>query len=60
MTRTDHRGKGNFKKNHPNIGQEKSEIDRKKWKKERRNYWKKEYDSGKFEDGSDDSFFWQH
>jgi len=28
MARTDHRGKGNFKKNHPNTGQKPSTVDR--------------------------------
>ncbi len=28
MTMTDHRGKGNFKKNHPNTGQKPSAVDR--------------------------------
>jgi RHS repeat-associated protein len=40
MTRTEHRGKGNYKKNHPNKGP--SKIDRKRHNKERIEYWKKE------------------
>lgn len=40
MTRTEHRGKGNYKKNHPNKGQ--SKIDRKRHAKQRREIWKKE------------------
>ena len=50
MTRTEHRGKGNFKKNHSNIGQQASKIDRKAWKKKQSNYWKNEWDSGRFDD----------
>jgi hypothetical protein len=53
MTRTDHRGKGNFKKNHENTGQEPSKIDRKAWKKEREDYWKGESDNGRFDDMQD-------
>jgi len=34
MTRTDHRGKGNFKKNHPNTGQQKSQINRSQFNKQ--------------------------
>jgi hypothetical protein len=50
MTRTDHRGEGNFSKNHENTGQSPSEIDRSAWKKEREDYWKGEWDSGRFDD----------
>ncbi|MEZ8878111.1 RHS repeat-associated core domain-containing protein [Vibrio lentus] len=50
MTRTDHRLGDNFKKNHPNTGQEKSKIDRKAWQKERKDYWERELDSGRFDD----------
>ncbi len=46
MTRTDHRLGDNFKKNHPNTGQSASQIDRKAWRKEQKDYWKKEWDSG--------------
>jgi RHS repeat-associated protein len=53
LSRTDHRGKGNFKKNHPNVGQEPSKIDRAKSKKDHRDYWGKEMDHGRF-DGFDD------
>lgn len=38
MTRTDHRGKGNYAKNHPNRGP--SQIDRNKAARERRRHWK--------------------
>ena len=36
MTRTDHRGKGNFKKNHPNTGQKPSTLDRNESSKQHR------------------------
>jgi hypothetical protein len=49
-TATDHRGGGNFKKKHPNTGQEPSKIDRKAWRKEQKDYWKNEWDSGRFGD----------
>jgi RHS repeat-associated protein len=48
MTRTNHRGAGNFKKNHANTGQEKSLIDRSEFNQQRKEYWKKEWDSGRF------------
>jgi hypothetical protein len=48
MTRTEHRGKDNFKNNHDNTGQEPSKIDRGKFNQERRDYWNKEWDSGRF------------
>jgi len=50
MTRTDHRLGPNFKKNHPNTGQSPSQIDRKAWRNEQKDYWKKEWDSGRFDD----------
>lgn len=40
MTRTDHRGKGNYNKNHPNGNKSPSKIDRKQFKKQREQYWK--------------------
>src|SRR5262249_44665127 len=49
MTREDHRGKGNFKKNHSNTGQEPSKINRSKWKSEQKAHWREEWDSGRFE-----------
>jgi RHS repeat-associated protein len=42
MTRTEHRGAGNSKQNHPVGNQRTSKIDRKKFKKERREYWRNE------------------
>lgn len=40
----DHRGKGVDKINHPNKTKP-SKIDRKKWKTQRENYWKDEFDN---------------
>lgn len=41
MTRTDHRLGPNFKKNHPNTGQEPSNVDRSHAARNRRQHWKK-------------------
>jgi len=49
MTRTEHRGKGNFKKNHSNTGESKSQIDRNEFDKQRTDYWEKEWDNGRFD-----------
>jgi RHS repeat-associated protein len=49
MTATEHRGKGNYKKNHPN-GNAPSKIDRQEFEKWKQEYWGKEWDSGRFED----------
>ncbi|MDC3979259.1 hypothetical protein KEG57_02025 [Polyangium jinanense] len=49
MTRTEHRGKGNFSENHSNTGQEPSKIDRRTWKEQQRRYWTKEHDRGRFD-----------
>ena len=49
MTMTDHRGKGNFKKNHPNTGQKPSAIDRTESSKQHKQHWKDEWDSGRFD-----------
>lgn len=49
MTRTDHRLGDNFKKNHSNTGQNASQIDRSAWRKEQKDYWKNEWDSGRFD-----------
>ena len=49
MTRTEHRGKGNFSENHSNTGQQPSQIDRKAWKEQQRRYWTKEHDRGRFD-----------
>ncbi|MEM8940478.1 MAG: HNH/ENDO VII family nuclease, partial [Bacteroidota bacterium] len=48
MTRTDHRGGSNFSKNHSNTGQQKSNIDRKKFNQLRKQHWQKEWDNGRF------------
>ena len=50
MTRKDHRGGDNYKKNHSNTGQEPSKIDRKQWNQEREEYWEREWDAGRFDD----------
>lgn len=42
MSKQDHRGIGNFKKNHPNLGQS-NQIDRKEFEKAKKEYWEKEY-----------------
>jgi RHS repeat-associated protein len=41
MTPTEHRGPGNYAKNHPNGNTQPSKIDRAKFAKERKEYWKK-------------------
>ncbi len=41
MTLNDHRGRGNFKKNHTNTGQQKSKVDRNKAASDRRAHWNK-------------------
>jgi hypothetical protein len=48
MTRTDHRGKGNFGKNHQNTGQKPSAVDRTESSSQHKEYWSKEFDSGAF------------
>ena len=40
MTRTDHRLGDNFKKNHANTGQQKSQINRGEFAKQRKQFWK--------------------
>jgi hypothetical protein len=49
MTRTDHRGAGNFSTNHPNTGQAPSRIDRITFKKEKLEHWNDEWDSGRWD-----------
>ncbi len=49
MTRTEHRLGGSFKANHVNVGQLPSQIDRKVWRKQQRDYWKTEWDKGRFD-----------
>lgn len=48
MHPSDHRYGGNDKKNHPDKGNP-SKIDRTQWKKDRRNYWKNEWDNGRWD-----------
>lgn len=48
MTRKQYRGGENFKKNHTNTGQKKSEIPRKEFNKIRKDHWKSEWDKGRF------------
>ena len=48
MTRTDHRKGDNYKKNHSNTGQHKTTIDRIEFNKQREDYWKQEWDNGRF------------
>lgn len=51
MTRTDHRIGDNYAKNHPNTGQEDSKIDRGKWGNQQKNYWKNDWDRGRWARG---------
>ncbi|WP_302052589.1 HNH/ENDO VII family nuclease [Virgibacillus pantothenticus] len=48
MHPSDHRYGKNDKINHPNKGNP-SKIDRKQWRKDRRNYWKGEWDNGRWD-----------
>jgi hypothetical protein len=48
MTFTDHRGKGNYKKNHSNTGQIPSLIKRPVFGVQRTQHWRQEWDSGRF------------
>jgi RHS repeat-associated protein len=48
MTRTKHRGKGNFGKNHNNTGQKRSKVKRGESSKQHRKYWEEQWDSGRF------------
>ncbi len=50
MTRTEHRGAGNYKANHPNTGQSASTVDRAEFDKMREEHWQQEWDSGRFDD----------
>jgi uncharacterized protein RhaS with RHS repeats len=50
LTRTDHRGGENYKKNHQNTGERPSEIERKEWRKQQKQYWRNEWDKGRFHD----------
>ncbi len=39
-----------YKKNHKNTGGEKSKINRKEFKNQRKTHWKNEWDNGRFDD----------
>lgn|SRR5262249_48423722 len=47
MTRTDHRGAGNYSRNHDNTGQRPSTVDRAESRAEHRDYWGEQWDSGR-------------
>ncbi len=47
MTFTEHRGKGNYVTNHPDYTKP-SQIDRKQFEIDRKNYWNSEWDSGRW------------
>jgi RHS repeat-associated protein len=47
MTRTDHRGKGNYKENHPNH-REPSKVTPEQRRQQREKHWKDEWDKGRF------------
>lgn len=51
MTFSDHRGGENFKKNHKNTGQEKSKVDRNKFRQIKRKHWEDQWDSGRWSGG---------
>jgi len=50
MTRSDHRLGDNYKKNHPD--KKPSEVNRKTFDKDRKEYWKEEVKRGRFREGS--------
>jgi RHS repeat-associated protein len=50
MTRTDHRGPGNYKENHPNTGQSPTTVDRNEFDNIRNKHWNQEWDSGRFDE----------
>jgi hypothetical protein len=49
MTRTDHRGEGNFKENHSNTGEQPSTVDRAESSQQHQQYWKDQWDAGEFD-----------
>jgi hypothetical protein len=49
MTKTDHRRGENYKKNHPDYDQP-SKIDRKEFDKQKKEYWKNEWDDGRWDE----------
>ena len=48
MTRTAHRGAGNYSKNHPNTGQQPSRINPNQRNRDRRTHWNDEWDKGRY------------
>ena len=46
-TFSNHRGKGNYKENHPNYNKP-SKIDRNEFQKQKKAYWKREWDLGRW------------
>jgi hypothetical protein len=52
MTQTEHRLGENYAKNHSNTGSSQSNIDRSLFKKQKKQYWKDEWDSGRFNNNS--------
>jgi hypothetical protein len=48
MSRNDHRGPGNDKKNHPWKGKDPSRINRELFRRWVERYWKQEWDRGRF------------
>jgi hypothetical protein len=48
MTQQDHRGKGNFSKNHENTGQRPSAVDRVESRAQHRRWWEIQWDKGEF------------
>jgi RHS repeat-associated protein len=49
MTQEQHRGKGNYKRNHSNTGQEASTVDRAESSAQHRAYWENQWDNGAFD-----------
>lgn len=49
MTRTDHRLGDNYRRNHPNTNTKPSKINRKVFDDHRKAHWRREYDSGRFD-----------
>lgn len=49
MTRTGHRGPGNYSKNHSNTGQSPSKVNRAESGRQHRAHWEQEWDNGRFD-----------
>lgn len=47
MSQTDHRVGDNYKKNHPDFDQP-SQVDRKEFNKQKKDYWQGEWDNGRW------------